>query len=73
MALHLPNKKAGIRNEITEYADQKNCFSSGTKRARMDALFENLGKDMANCPDTPKMVIALISKYRHEVDQIAST
>lgn len=71
MATPLPNSKAGLRTVITEYADAKNCFSSGTKRAKMDSLFESLGKDMANCPDAPKHVITLTSKYRQEVDKIA--
>ena len=73
MATPLPNSKAGIRTAITEYADGKNCFSSGTKRAKMDLLFENLGKELPNFPDVPKHVIALTAKYRLEVDKIAGT
>ncbi len=72
MATPLPNSKAGLRTAITEYADGKNCFSSGTKRAKMDSLFESLGKDLSNCPDVPKHVIALTAKYRLEVDKIAA-
>ena len=71
MATPLPNSKAGLRTVITEYADEKNCFSSGAKRVKMDALFESLGKDMSVCPDVPKHVIALTAKYRQEVDKIA--
>jgi hypothetical protein len=71
MATPLPNSKAGLRTVITEYADGKNCFSSGVKRGKMDALFENLGKDLSNCPDAPKHVIALTAKYKAEVDKIA--
>ena len=64
----LPNTKAGIRTEITEYADGKNVFSSGMKRAKMDTLFENMGKEMSVCPDVPRSVIALTAKYKLEVD-----
>jgi hypothetical protein len=72
MAAPLPNTKAGIRTEITEYADGKNCFSSSTKRAKMDKLFEGLGKDLSTCPDKPSLVKALALKYRGEVDNIAA-
>ena len=72
MAEPLPNTKAGIRSTITEYADGKNCFSSGIKRGKMDALFEKLGKELSVCPDTPKHVIALTARYRQEVDKIAA-
>ena len=71
MAAPLPNTKAGVRTEITEYADGKNCFSSGIKRGKMDKLFENLGKDLSVCPDKPSHVKAVTSKYRGEVDKIA--
>lgn len=72
MAAPLPNSKAGIRTEITEYADGKNCFSSGVKRGKMDKLFEELGKDLSVCPDKPSHVKGLTTKYRNEVDKIAS-
>jgi hypothetical protein len=71
MATPLPNSKAGIRTVITEYADGKNCFSSGSKRVKMDALFESLGKEMSALPDSPKLVIQMTAKYRAEVDKIA--
>ena len=72
MAAPLPNTKAGIRTEITEYADGKNCFSSGIKRGKMDKLFESLGKDLSTCPDKPVLVKALTAKYRAEVDKIVA-
>jgi hypothetical protein len=72
MAAPLPNSKAGLRTNITEYADGKNVFSSSAKRAKMDSLFEKLGKDMSVCPDVPKLVIALTAKYKAEVDKIAA-
>lgn len=72
MAAPLPNTKAGIRTVITEYADGKNCFSSGVKRVKMDALFESLGKDLSVCPDSPKHVMAVTAKYKAEVDKIAT-
>ncbi len=67
-----PNTKAGIRTEITQYADGLNCFSSSVKRGKMDKLFESLGKDLASCPDKPALVKALTTKYRAEVDKIVS-
>lgn len=72
MAAPLPGSKAGIRTVITEYADGKNCFSSGVKRGKMDKLFENLGKDLAVCPDVKSHVNTLTQKYRAEVDKIAA-
>jgi hypothetical protein len=71
MATPLPGTKAGIRTAITEYADGKNCFSSGIKRDKMDKLFESLGKDLSVCPDAKSHVSALTQKYRLEVDKIA--
>ncbi len=72
MSTPLPNSKAGIRTVITEYADGKNCFSSGVKRGKMDKLFETMGKELSACPDVPKLVIALTARYRAEVDKIAA-
>ena len=72
MPAPIPNSKAGVRTEITEYADGKNCFSSGVKRGKMDRLFENLGKDLSTCPDKPMHVKAIRTKYQAEVDKIAS-
>ncbi len=71
MATPLPGTKSGIRTIITEYADSKNCFSSGIKRGKMDKLFESLGKDLAVCPDVKSHVATLTQKYRLEVDKIA--
>jgi hypothetical protein len=62
----------GIRTVITEYADGKNVFSSGTKRAKMDALFEAMGKEMSTARDVPRLVTALTAKYKAQVDKIAA-
>jgi hypothetical protein len=72
MAAPLPNTKASVRTEITEYADGKNCFSSGIKRGKMDKIFESLGKELSTCPDKPSLVKALSAKYRAEVDKICA-
>ena len=68
----IPDSKAGIRTVITEYADGKNVFSSGTKRAKMDALFEAMGKEMSTMRDVPRLVVAMTAKYKAEVDKIAA-
>lgn len=73
MSEHLPNTKAGVRTLITEYADGKNVFSSGSKRAKMDALFEAMGKEMSATRDVPRLVMALTAKYKSLVDKIAAT
>jgi hypothetical protein len=62
----------GIRTVVTEYADGKNVFSSGTKRAKMDALFEEMGKEMSSARDVPRLVVALTAKYKAQVDKIAA-
>ena len=67
-----PEELKGIRTVITEYADGKNVFSSGTKRAKMDALFEEMGKEMSTARDVPRLVAALTAKYKAQVDKIAA-
>jgi hypothetical protein len=67
-----PDSKAGIRTIITEYADGKNVFSSGSKRAKMDALFEVMGKEMSTVRDVPRLVAAMVAKYKALVDKIAA-
>ena len=67
-----PEESKGIRTVITEYADGKNVFSSGTKRAKMDALFEAMGKEMSSVRDAPRLMMALTAKYKAQVDKIAA-
>jgi hypothetical protein len=63
----------GIRTVITEYADGKNVFSSGAKRAKMDALFEAMGKELSTVRDVPRLVTAMTAKYKAQVDKIAAS
>ena len=72
MSESLPDSKAGLRTVITEYADGKNVFSSGSKRAKMDALFEVMGKEMSTVRDVPRLVVAMTAKYKALVDKIAA-
>ena len=68
-----PDSKSGLRTVITEYADGKNVFSSGSKRAKMDALFEAMGKEMSAMRDVPRLVSAMTAKYKSLVDKIAAS
>jgi hypothetical protein len=72
MSESAPDTKAGLRTIITEYADGKNVFSSGSKRAKMDTLFEAMGKEMSTMRDVPRLVAAMTAKYKSLVDKIAA-